>query len=70
MSQQHNSANLSQQISDSLFEDDQLSDEQLEAVSGGIIMSSGQSFARFSRSDLIALNPQPLPPKELFFNFF
>jgi len=42
----------------------ELSDEEAEAVSGGIIIVSGLESISW-----VMLNPQPLPPKESFTSF-
>lgn len=43
----------------------EMSPEELDEVNGGIIIVSGIQNFRASRFDKVALNPQPLPPKEL-----
>jgi hypothetical protein len=42
----------------------ELSDEEAETVSGGIIIVSGLESISW-----VMLNPQPLPPRELFTSF-
>lgn len=54
--------------SDSLNEADALSDDQLETISGGIIVVGGLPSAFSSPLNNVALNPQPLPPR--FFRLF
>ncbi len=49
-------------------EADVLSDDQLEAISGGIIVVGGLPSAFSSPLTKVALNPQPLPPR--FFRLF
>jgi hypothetical protein len=41
----------------------EMSPEELDEVNGGIIIVSGLQNFRASRFDKVALNPQPLPPK-------
>ena len=41
---------------------EELSDDQLEDFSGGIIIVSGVSRLGLNRYSPVALNPQPLPP--------
>ncbi len=43
----------------------EMTGEELDEVNGGIIIVSGIQNVRASRFDKVALNPQPLPPKEL-----
>jgi hypothetical protein len=43
----------------------EMSPEELDEVNGGIIIVSGIQNFKSSRFDKVALNPQPLPPKEL-----
>ena len=46
------------------FKGKALTDDELDRVAGGIIIVSGfQRFQQNSRLDLVALNPQPLPPR-------
>ncbi|MFQ3613867.1 MAG: hypothetical protein SNJ68_09175 [Cyanobacteriota bacterium] len=54
--------------SHSLNEADALSDDQLEAISGGIIIVGGVTGAFSNPLANVALNPQPLPPR--FFRLF
>ncbi len=42
--------------------DQEMSDAELDEVAGGIILVSGYS-SYLSRINLVALNPQPLPPR-------
>ena len=46
------------------FKGKALTNDELDRVAGGIIIVSGfQRFQQNSRLDLVALNPQPLPPR-------
>jgi hypothetical protein len=51
------------------IKDQALSSDELDRVAGGIIIVSGyqRQFSLTSVLDLIALNPQPLPPKVFSF---
>jgi|APDOM4702015191_1054821.scaffolds.fasta_scaffold677539_1 hypothetical protein len=49
---------------------EELDDAQLEAISGGIIIVGGLQAQFASRFNSVMLNPQPLPPKELWRNYF
>lgn len=53
--------------------DTELTDEQLDEVSGGIIIVGGSPVQLQQTSNvlnLVALNPQPLPPKYKGFRLF
>ncbi|MEN9222265.1 MAG: hypothetical protein Q6M04_07485 [Thermostichus sp. BF3_bins_97] len=54
----------------SLHEADALSDDQLEEISGGIIVVGGLPSAVSNPFTNVALNPQPLPPRFRLFNIF
>ena len=41
----------------------EMGEEELDQVSGGIIIIGGKPSIIASRFDKISLNPQPLPPK-------
>ena len=43
-----------------------LTSDELDRVSGGIIIVGGLQRQLTSRLDWVALNPQPLPPKVFF----
>jgi hypothetical protein len=49
-------------------EADALSDDQLETISGGIIVVGGLPSAFSNPLTNVAINPQPLPPR--FFRLF
>jgi len=54
------------------FKNEALSIDELDRVAGGIIIVGGmqrnyQLFQQSSVLDLVALNPQPLPPRILSF---
>jgi hypothetical protein len=49
---------------------EELDEAQLEAISGGIIIVGGLQAQFASRFNSVMLNPQPLPPKELWRSYF
>jgi hypothetical protein len=49
---------------------EELEDSQLEAISGGIIIVGGLQAQFAHRFNSVMLNPQPLPPRELWRSFF
>jgi hypothetical protein len=51
--------------SDTGTDTSEMTGEELDEVNGGIIIVSGIQSFKASRFDKVALNPQPLPPKEL-----
>ena len=46
-----------------------LTSDELDRVAGGIIIVGGLQRLFTSALEKVALNPQPLPPKELFGRF-
>jgi hypothetical protein len=55
-SQELNSAESETEITE-------IGEEELDQVSGGIILIGGKPSIIASRFDKVSLNPQPLPPK-------
>jgi hypothetical protein len=49
--------------------DDALTSNELDRVAGGIIIVGGLQRLFTSALERVALNPQPLPPKEIFGRF-
>jgi hypothetical protein len=49
--------------------DDALTTHELDRVAGGIIIVGGIQRSFTSPLERVALNPQPIPPKELFGRF-
>jgi hypothetical protein len=47
--------------------DEALTSDELDRVAGGIIIVSGLQNRFTSPLDRVALNPQPLPPREFSF---
>lgn len=51
-------------ISEPEVDETELSDEELDEASGGIIIVSGKQVSNFqSKINMVSLNPQPLPPR-------
>lgn len=54
------------EVSDTEVDETELSDEELDEASGGIIIVGGKPLSGFqSKINMVALNPQPLPPRIL-----
>jgi hypothetical protein len=53
-------------LSEPEVDETELSDKELDETSGGIIVIGGKPSSGFqSKINLVALNPQPLPPRIL-----
>jgi hypothetical protein len=58
----------SSQLNPNTGKDTELSEDQLDEISAGIIIVGGTPslYQQTSRFNLVALNPQPLPPRYRF----
>jgi len=61
---------LDREFNPPVRQDEELDNQELDTVTGGIIIVSGSQFSTSRPGTLQSLNPQPLPPRWSWNSFF